>query len=83
MLSRGQSAIHFFDTVHIMMVTMSGVIRPEGGINAKRKSYCTSVLIYLVDVPSVSKRRIWLGPSVTQIKRTGCYVALRVPGQEL
>lgn len=47
--------LHSFDAVHIMMVTMSGLIRPEGGVNAKIKSYYTSVLIYLVDVPSVSK----------------------------
>lgn len=74
---------HSFAAFHIMMVTMSGLIRPEGGVNAKRKSWCTSVLIYLMDVPSLSKWRMWLGPSVTQIERAGWHVALRVPGQEL
>lgn len=74
---------HSFDAVHIRMVTMSGLIRPEGGVNAKRKSCCTSVLIYLMDVPSVSKWRMWLGPSVTQLEGAGWLVALRVPGQEL
>lgn len=74
---------HSFDAVHITMVTMSGLIRPEGGVNAKRRSCCTSVLIYLMDVPSVSKWRVWLGPSVTQLERAGWPVALRVPGQEL
>jgi len=46
---------HFFDAVGIMMVTMSGLIRPESGVNAKRKSCRTSVLIYLMDIPSVTK----------------------------
>lgn len=72
-----------FDAVHITMVTMSGLIRPESGINAKRRSCRTSVLIYLMDVPSVRKWRVWLGPSVTQLERAGWPVALRVPGQEL
>lgn len=46
---------HSFDAVHITMATMSGLIRPEGGVNAKRRSCRTSVLIYLMDVPSVSE----------------------------
>lgn len=64
------------------MATMSGLIRPEGGVNAKRRSLSTSVLIYLMDVPSVSEWGVWLGPSVTQLERAAWPVALRVPGQE-
>lgn len=35
-----------FDVVHIMTVTMSGLIRPEGGINAKKKLLyiCSNIL---------------------------------------
>lgn len=35
---------------HIMITTMSRLIRPEGGVNAKRKSSSASVIISVVDV---------------------------------
>lgn len=50
---------HSFSAVRITMVTMSGLIRPGGGVNAERQSYHTSVLIYLVDVSLVSEECGW------------------------
>lgn len=65
-----------FDAVRVTMVTMSGLIRPESGVNARRRSCRTSVLIYLMDVPSVSNRSVaWAICAPVRESRMACCLA--------